>query len=60
MSLAELTDWCAERVGPHQIGSDPANRLYDVPWLVLDSARAEKNWDWRPATKLNDILEEIG
>jgi CDP-paratose 2-epimerase len=59
MSLAQLSRWCAGRFGPRQIASDPTGRRFDVPWLVLDSARAEADWKWRPETKLEQILEEI-
>jgi CDP-paratose 2-epimerase len=59
MSLRQLTDWCALRFGPHDIGREPADRLYDVPWLVLDSGRAARTWDWRPATPLAVVLDEI-
>lgn len=59
ISLANLSSWCEQRFGPRQIASDPAVRQYDVPWLVLDSSRAEKDWNWRPATKLESILDEI-
>jgi CDP-paratose 2-epimerase len=41
------------------VSADPAPRKYDVPWLVLDSGRAEKEWNWRPKTNLEDVLEEI-
>ena len=58
-SLAQLSDWCAKRFGPHQIGRDEALRPFDVPWLVLDSSRAETAWNWRPGTGLESILEEI-
>jgi CDP-paratose 2-epimerase len=58
-SLAQLTAWCARRFGPHDIGREPEDRLYDVPWLVLNSDRAGQIWDWRPATALADILDEI-
>ena len=58
-SLAQLTQWCAERFGPHTINSDAAPRLFDVPWLVLDPARAAAEWNWRPTTRLENILEEI-
>jgi nucleoside-diphosphate-sugar epimerase len=27
--------------------------------MVLDCARAERDWEWRPTTRLEDILEEI-
>ncbi|PYI90366.1 MAG: CDP-tyvelose epimerase [Verrucomicrobia bacterium] len=59
MSLAQLSQWCAARFGPHQVASDPAPRPFDVPWLVMDSRLAEKTWSWRPATNLEAILDEI-
>jgi CDP-paratose 2-epimerase len=59
MSLAQLTRWCEERFGSHEVASDPTPRPFDVPWLVMDSSRAGKTWDWRPKIKVNAILEEI-
>ncbi|MGD9642902.1 MAG: NAD-dependent epimerase/dehydratase family protein [Elusimicrobiales bacterium] len=59
MSLAELSAWCAERFGPHEVSRDPATRAFDIPWMVMDSALARKAWDWRPQTPLAGILEEI-
>ncbi|HLH57243.1 MAG TPA: NAD-dependent epimerase/dehydratase family protein [Verrucomicrobiae bacterium] len=59
ISLAKLSQWCAGRFGQHQVKSEPANRPYDVPWLVLDSSRAQREWGWTPATPMESILEEI-
>ena len=59
MSLAQLTGWCDGRFGAHAIKREPVDRPYDIPWLVLDSSRAREIWDWRPATALAEILEEI-
>lgn len=59
MSLAQLSRWCERRFGPHTIGSDPAPRPFDVPWMVLDSSLAEKTWGWTVQTSLDSILEEI-
>jgi CDP-paratose 2-epimerase len=59
MSLRQLSEWCAERLGAHEVGSDPEVRRFDLPWLVLDSAKAARVWDWRPQTPLPAILEEI-
>jgi CDP-paratose 2-epimerase len=59
MSLAQLTDWCRGRFGSHEVQREPHGRLYDVPWLVLSSARAERLWGWQPATTLEGILDEI-
>lgn len=59
ISLAALSQWCARRFGPHSIGRETQTRPYDVPWLVLDSAAAEKQWNWRPAIPLEHTLNEI-
>ncbi len=59
MSLAELSAWCAERFGPHEVASDAQPRPFDVPWMVLDSRRAQTQWDWQVETPVADVLEEI-
>jgi CDP-paratose 2-epimerase len=59
MSLAQLSDWAAARFGHAKVEKAPAPRKYDVPWLVLDSSKAEQEWSWRPTTKLDAILHEI-
>ncbi len=60
MSLRQLSDWCAAQVGPHSVGADPKPRPFDIPWMVLDSAKAARLWQWHPATRTPDILAEIG
>lgn len=59
MSLAELTAWCDRRFGVHQPDVDSRPRPFDVPWLVLDSHDAERDFDWRVETSLEDLLSEI-
>jgi CDP-paratose 2-epimerase len=59
MSLRQLSDWCAERFRPHNVGSETRTRPFDVPWLVLDPGRANAQWRWRPQTTIEDVLEEI-
>jgi CDP-paratose 2-epimerase len=59
LSLAQLSDWCATRLGPHSVTADPTPRPFDLPWVVLDSTLAERTWQWRPRTPLASILEEI-
>jgi CDP-paratose 2-epimerase len=59
MSLAQLSQWCLQRFGPHSVGSDNAQRPFDIPWIVLDSSRAERLWGWRVATPVGQILDEI-
>ena len=58
-SLASLSAWCRRRFGEYPVASDPVQRLFDIPWMVLDSARAREVWDWQPRTPLEAILEEI-
>jgi len=59
MSLRQLSDWCARRFGPHAVVPDGTPRPFDIPWIVLDHAKASRLWDWHPATPTTVILEEI-
>lgn len=59
MSLRQLTAWCDDRFGPHPVGSRPEPRPFDIPWMVLDSSRAERLWGWRPQIPPIRILEQI-
>ena len=59
MSLAQLSRWCANRFGLREVAADTAMRPYDVPWLVLDSTRVTAEWNWRPQTQFENILEEL-
>jgi CDP-paratose 2-epimerase len=59
MSLAQLTAWCDARFGRHSVASDANPRRFDIPWMVLDSALAGKEWAWAPKTRLPDVLDEI-
>ena len=59
MSLAQLSDWCRRRIGPKDVASVAQRRPFDLPWVVLDSSRAERLWGWKPATPIADVLQEI-
>jgi CDP-paratose 2-epimerase len=59
MSLAQLTGWCDARFGRHTVAGDANPRPFDIPWMVLDSALAEKTWNWRPTVSLPQVLDEI-
>ncbi len=59
MSLLQLSDWCAQRFGPHAVVQDGMPRPFDIPWIVLDHARATRLWNWQPATPTAAVLEEI-
>jgi len=59
MSLKQLSDWCAGRFGPHAVVADGTPRPFDIPWIVLDHAKATTLWGWKPATPTAVVLEEI-
>src|SRR4030095_8322911 len=58
-SLRQLSAWCEKRFGPVQISPHRENRPFDIPWLVLDSALAQRVWDWKPQPSLEAIWSEI-
>jgi len=59
MSLAQLSNWCEQKFGMHEIGAEPAMRPFDIPWMVLDNRKAKSVWGWQPKTLIEEILEEI-
>jgi CDP-paratose 2-epimerase len=59
MSLAQLSAWCAACFGPRKIAADPNPRPFDIPWMILDTARAAKEWHWQVKMPLETILNEI-
>jgi CDP-paratose 2-epimerase len=58
-SLRQLSDWCEAKFGPHRVSADSTPRPFDIPWIILDSAKAARVWDWQPQTSTDAILEEI-
>lgn len=58
-SLSQLTAWCDARFGPHPISASATERPFDIPWIVLDHAKATRLWNWRPQTPVAAILDEI-
>jgi len=59
MSLRQLSEWCRERFGRHEVEADLADRPNDLPWVVLSSGRALSQWSWQAQTSLEEILSEI-
>jgi CDP-paratose 2-epimerase len=58
-SLRQLSTWCAARFGEHPVTADQTPRPFDIPWIVLDSRKAERVWGWRAQTPTEAILAEI-
>jgi CDP-paratose 2-epimerase len=59
ISLKQLSEWCRQRFGDHEVNVEPIERPFDIPWMVLDSARASIAWDWFPRCKLDTVLSGI-
>ena len=59
ISLRQLSEWCRERLGKHEVTACLETRAFDVPWLVLDASLAARLWGWNPSRATADILEEI-
>lgn len=58
-SLAQLSAWCRDRLGPHVVESSGEDRAYDVPWVVLDSGEATRRWGWAVERTIEGILDEL-
>jgi CDP-paratose 2-epimerase len=58
-SLAELTAWCDARFGTNIPQADLRPRTYDIPWMVMDSSDAKRDFDWRPEVPIDTILDQI-
>jgi CDP-paratose 2-epimerase len=59
MSLAQLTRWCDQRFGAAVPEPDHTPRRFDIPWMVMDSSAAERQFRWTPPRSLESILDEI-
>jgi CDP-paratose 2-epimerase len=59
ISLADLTVICDKYFGPHAPQPDNRERLFDLPWIVMDSRKAKDRFNWVPARRLPSILDEI-
>ena len=59
MSLAQLTEWCNKRFGPHEPKPDLRPRPFDIPWLIMDYGRTRDDFGWSPQRGLDSILDEI-
>lgn len=59
LSLRQLTAWCDQRFGTHPVAASSTPRPFDIPWIVLDHAKATRLWNWRPQTPAAAILDEI-
>jgi CDP-paratose 2-epimerase len=58
-SLAQLTAWCDARFQPHVPEPDLRPRPYDIPWLIMDSTDARRDFGWHREVGFEQLLEEI-
>lgn len=59
ISLARLTAWCDARFGTHAPSSDIRPRRYDIPWVIMDSSDAARDFGWRISVPMEHVFEEI-
>ncbi len=59
MSLAQLSAWCEDRFGFHQVKKAGVSRKFDIPWMVMDHARVSETFSWKPEISMEMILDEI-
>ncbi len=59
MSLAALTAWCDARFGTHVPQREIQSRTYDVPWVVMDTSDAERDFPWHLEVPIEKILDQI-
>jgi CDP-paratose 2-epimerase len=59
ISLAGLTAWCDARFRPHSPEPDARPRPFDVPWVIMDSGDARRDFGWRPEISMACIFEQI-
>jgi CDP-paratose 2-epimerase len=59
VSLKQCSTWCTDRFGSHRVSAVAEERTFDIPWLVLDSAVAQRQWGWAPETARHTVFEEI-
>lgn len=58
-SLAGLTAWCDARFRSHRPEPDLRPRPFDVPWVVMDSSDARRDFGWQPEIKMTCIFDQI-
>jgi CDP-paratose 2-epimerase len=59
ISLASLNAWCDARFGAHAPSADTRPRRYDIPWVIMDSTDAERDFGWRIEMPMERVFEEI-
>jgi CDP-paratose 2-epimerase len=59
ISLKNLSNWCLENIGKHNVKSITENRKFDVPHLVLDSTNAIDMFSWKPEIQMEQIFSEV-
>ncbi|HYG23860.1 MAG TPA: NAD-dependent epimerase/dehydratase family protein [Verrucomicrobiae bacterium] len=58
-SLLQLSSWCEQRFGRHEVAADHTPRSFDIPWMTMDFTKAREFWGWKPHTSLMALFEEL-
>lgn len=59
LSLKQLSQWCEHRFASHIVAEEKTDRAFDIPWMIMDSSAARRDWGWVPEIPLGAILQEI-
>jgi CDP-paratose 2-epimerase len=59
ISLARLNAWCDSRFGIHTPSADPRPRRFDIPWVIMDSGDARRDFGWSIEIPMERVFEEI-
>jgi CDP-paratose 2-epimerase len=59
ISLARLNAWCDARFGAHAPSADTRPRPYDIPWVIMDSSDAQRDFGWRIEMPMERVFEDI-
>jgi CDP-paratose 2-epimerase len=59
LSLRQVSDWCEQRWGRHDVARDERPRPFDIPWMAIDATAACQQFGWRPRLGWQAILEGI-
>ncbi len=54
-----MNAWCDARFGPHEPSADTRPRRYDIPWVIMDSSDAGRDFGWRIEIPMERVFEEI-
>lgn len=59
ISLYNLSNWCSNNIHEHFVDLDFSERKFDIPYMIMDNSKVNRDYGWEPKFGINDILFEI-